>query len=153
MWSPVHPALFACVDGMGRLDLWNLNNDTEVSCCNAGAWIGRVFWGGAQPTSLCHPLSPKRTFGALTIQLPTKTRSFILDWCEVKLADAPAKNHFISETQAEPGPFSLQRAKRYEFTGACSYGEGHTGIFQSGVEITLFANTWKSKLFVDAGFR
>lgn len=114
-------------------------------------WEG--FLGGAQPTSLCHPLSPKRTFGALTIQLPTKTRSFILDWCEVKLADAPAKNHFISETQAEPGPFSLQRAKRYEFTGACSYGEGHTGIFQSGVEITLFANTWKSKLFVDAGFR
>ncbi|ELW71530.1 Cytoplasmic dynein 1 intermediate chain 2 [Tupaia chinensis] len=29
MWSPTHPALFACVDGMGRLDLWNLNNDTE----------------------------------------------------------------------------------------------------------------------------
>uniref|UniRef100_A0A673FR42 Cytoplasmic dynein 1 intermediate chain 2-like n=1 Tax=Sinocyclocheilus rhinocerous TaxID=307959 RepID=A0A673FR42_9TELE len=30
MWSPVHPALFACVDGLGRIDLWNLNNDTEV---------------------------------------------------------------------------------------------------------------------------
>uniref|UniRef100_A0A4W5PS64 Dynein cytoplasmic 1 intermediate chain 2 n=1 Tax=Hucho hucho TaxID=62062 RepID=A0A4W5PS64_9TELE len=30
MWSPTHPALFACVDGSGRLDLWNLNNDTEV---------------------------------------------------------------------------------------------------------------------------
>lgn len=30
MWSPVHPAIFAAVDGMGRLDLWNLNNDTEV---------------------------------------------------------------------------------------------------------------------------
>ncbi len=29
-WSPIHPALFATVDGMGRLDLWNLNNDTEV---------------------------------------------------------------------------------------------------------------------------
>nr|XP_019945981.1 PREDICTED: cytoplasmic dynein 1 intermediate chain 1 [Paralichthys olivaceus] len=29
MWSPVHPAIFAAVDGMGRLDLWNLNNDTE----------------------------------------------------------------------------------------------------------------------------
>uniref|UniRef100_A0A673LX19 Cytoplasmic dynein 1 intermediate chain 2-like n=1 Tax=Sinocyclocheilus rhinocerous TaxID=307959 RepID=A0A673LX19_9TELE len=29
MWSPVHPALFACVDGLGRVDLWNLNNDTE----------------------------------------------------------------------------------------------------------------------------
>uniref|UniRef100_A0A1A8HRR6 Dynein, cytoplasmic 1, intermediate chain 2a n=1 Tax=Nothobranchius kuhntae TaxID=321403 RepID=A0A1A8HRR6_NOTKU len=30
MWSPTHPALFACVDGVGHLDLWNLNNDTEV---------------------------------------------------------------------------------------------------------------------------
>lgn len=29
-WSPIHPTLFAAVDGMGRLDLWNLNNDTEV---------------------------------------------------------------------------------------------------------------------------
>ena len=33
MWSPVHPAVFAAVDGMGRLDLWNLNNDTEVGGC------------------------------------------------------------------------------------------------------------------------
>ena len=30
MWSPAHPALFACVDGVGHLDLWNLNSDTEV---------------------------------------------------------------------------------------------------------------------------
>lgn len=29
-WSPIHPAMFAAVDGTGRLDLWNLNNDTEV---------------------------------------------------------------------------------------------------------------------------
>jgi len=29
-WSPIHPATFACVDITGRLDLWNLNNDTEV---------------------------------------------------------------------------------------------------------------------------
>ncbi|XP_067687240.1 cytoplasmic dynein 1 intermediate chain 2-like isoform X18 [Haliotis asinina] len=29
-WSPIHPALFASVDGMGRLDLWHLNNETEV---------------------------------------------------------------------------------------------------------------------------
>merc|ERR1719431_8721 len=29
-WSPIHPALFACVDITGRLDLWNLNGDTEV---------------------------------------------------------------------------------------------------------------------------
>ena len=30
-WSPIHPAVFATVDGMGRLDVWNLNQDTEVS--------------------------------------------------------------------------------------------------------------------------
>ena len=30
-WSPIHPALFASVDGDGRLDLWNLNNETEVT--------------------------------------------------------------------------------------------------------------------------
>lgn len=30
-WSPTHPALFASADGNGKLDLWNLNNDTEVS--------------------------------------------------------------------------------------------------------------------------
>lgn len=29
-WSPIHPALFASVDSSGRLDLWNLNQDTEV---------------------------------------------------------------------------------------------------------------------------
>uniref|UniRef100_A0A2M3YYZ7 Putative cytoplasmic dynein intermediate chain n=1 Tax=Anopheles braziliensis TaxID=58242 RepID=A0A2M3YYZ7_9DIPT len=29
-WSPIHPALFAAVDASGRLDLWNLNQDTEV---------------------------------------------------------------------------------------------------------------------------
>ncbi|XP_064643506.1 cytoplasmic dynein 1 intermediate chain 1-like isoform X3 [Lineus longissimus] len=29
-WSPIHPAVFASVDGMGRLDIWNLNNETEV---------------------------------------------------------------------------------------------------------------------------
>ncbi|KAF5400359.1 Cytoplasmic dynein intermediate chain [Paragonimus heterotremus] len=29
-WSPLHPAVFATVDCSGRLDLWNLNTDTEV---------------------------------------------------------------------------------------------------------------------------
>lgn len=29
-WSPINPALFATVDGTGRLDLWNLINDSEV---------------------------------------------------------------------------------------------------------------------------
>ncbi|KAJ3595299.1 hypothetical protein NHX12_004603 [Muraenolepis orangiensis] len=48
MWSPTHPALFACVDLAGRLDLWNLNNDTEVptaSVCVEGApALNRVQW-------------------------------------------------------------------------------------------------------------
>lgn len=56
MWSPVHPALFACVDGMGRLDLWNLNNDTEVSG-GAGARAGGLGGGRSRPLhvspSLC----------------------------------------------------------------------------------------------------
>lgn len=29
-WSPIHPSLFASVDGLGKLSLWNLNSDTEV---------------------------------------------------------------------------------------------------------------------------
>lgn len=29
-WSPINPHLFACVDGTGRLDLWNLIADAEV---------------------------------------------------------------------------------------------------------------------------
>ncbi|XP_041421838.1 cytoplasmic dynein 1 intermediate chain 1 isoform X3 [Xenopus laevis] len=47
-WSPVHPALFACVDGMGRLDLWNLNNDTEVptasTAVEGASALNRVRW-------------------------------------------------------------------------------------------------------------
>lgn len=31
MWSPVHPAVFATVNGMGCMDIWNLNKDTEVN--------------------------------------------------------------------------------------------------------------------------
>uniref|UniRef100_A0A4W5RDA5 Dynein cytoplasmic 1 intermediate chain 2 n=1 Tax=Hucho hucho TaxID=62062 RepID=A0A4W5RDA5_9TELE len=48
MWSPTHPALFACVDGSGRLDLWNLNNDTEVPsasvCVDGSPALNRVRW-------------------------------------------------------------------------------------------------------------
>lgn len=29
-WHPHHPALFGSVDGEGKFDLWNLNEDTEV---------------------------------------------------------------------------------------------------------------------------
>uniref|UniRef100_A0A3B3UHI2 Dynein cytoplasmic 1 intermediate chain 2 n=1 Tax=Poecilia latipinna TaxID=48699 RepID=A0A3B3UHI2_9TELE len=48
MWSPAHPALFACVDLSGRLDLWNLNNDTEVPtasvCVEGSSALNRVRW-------------------------------------------------------------------------------------------------------------
>uniref|UniRef100_A0A3B3RAX7 Cytoplasmic dynein 1 intermediate chain 1 n=1 Tax=Paramormyrops kingsleyae TaxID=1676925 RepID=A0A3B3RAX7_9TELE len=48
MWSPVHPALFAAVDGMGRLDLWNLNSDTEVPAASVTMEgcpaLNRVRW-------------------------------------------------------------------------------------------------------------
>ncbi|KAA0703270.1 Cytoplasmic dynein 1 intermediate chain 1 [Triplophysa tibetana] len=48
MWSPVHPAVFATVDGMGRLDIWNLNNYTEVPSASVtvegGCALNRVRW-------------------------------------------------------------------------------------------------------------
>ncbi|XP_041868139.1 cytoplasmic dynein 1 intermediate chain 1 isoform X11 [Melanotaenia boesemani] len=51
MWSPVHPAIFAAVDGMGRLDLWNLNNDTEVPTASVtiegASALNRVRWSSA----------------------------------------------------------------------------------------------------------
>uniref|UniRef100_A0A1I8MWY6 Uncharacterized protein n=1 Tax=Musca domestica TaxID=7370 RepID=A0A1I8MWY6_MUSDO len=47
-WSPVHPALFAAVDGSGRLDLWNLNQDTEVPTASVvvdhAPALNRVSW-------------------------------------------------------------------------------------------------------------
>ncbi|GFU37652.1 cytoplasmic dynein 1 intermediate chain 2 [Trichonephila clavipes] len=47
-WSPVHPSVFACVDGMGRLDVWNLNNDTELPTVSVVAdgnpALNRVVW-------------------------------------------------------------------------------------------------------------
>lgn len=50
-WSPIHPALFAAVDGMGRLDLWNLNKDTEVPTCSVTieplSAINRVKWAAS----------------------------------------------------------------------------------------------------------
>ncbi|XP_073942580.1 cytoplasmic dynein 1 intermediate chain short wing isoform X16 [Choristoneura fumiferana] len=45
-WSPAHPALFAAADA-ARLDLWNLNRDTEVpvaSIQSEGGAFNRVSW-------------------------------------------------------------------------------------------------------------
>lgn len=39
-WHPQHPALFASVDGTGKFDLWNLNQDLEVGHRLKGwAWL------------------------------------------------------------------------------------------------------------------
>lgn len=47
-WSPTHPALFAAVDDSGRLDLWNLNQDTEVPTASmtikGNPALNRVSW-------------------------------------------------------------------------------------------------------------
>lgn len=47
-WSPTHPALFAAVDCGGRLDLWNLNQDTEVPAASiyveGNPGLNKVSW-------------------------------------------------------------------------------------------------------------
>lgn len=48
-WSPIHPSLFASVDGEGRLDLWNLINDSEIPtasiCFNNGqSALNKLKW-------------------------------------------------------------------------------------------------------------
>ena len=32
-FHPTNPSLFACVDGLGKLDFWDLNKDVEVPVC------------------------------------------------------------------------------------------------------------------------
>ena len=50
-WSPIHPALFASVDGEGKLDLWNLNHDTEVPTASVtvetASALNRVKWASS----------------------------------------------------------------------------------------------------------
>lgn len=46
-WSPINPALFATVDGQGRTDLWNLNNDTELPTASVtidNAALSKLIW-------------------------------------------------------------------------------------------------------------
>jgi len=42
-WHPSHPALFGCVDGSGRFDLWNLNTDTEVPVVSTSVGANRAI--------------------------------------------------------------------------------------------------------------
>uniref|UniRef100_A0ABD2X9S1 Cytoplasmic dynein 1 intermediate chain n=1 Tax=Trichogramma kaykai TaxID=54128 RepID=A0ABD2X9S1_9HYME len=47
-WSPSHPAVFAAVDDSGKLDLWNLNQDTEIPAASitidGSPALNRVSW-------------------------------------------------------------------------------------------------------------
>jgi len=51
-WAPTHPAVFATADGSGYLDVWNVNEDTEVPILKARAAqqgpqraLNRLAWG------------------------------------------------------------------------------------------------------------
>nr|XP_015927022.1 cytoplasmic dynein 1 intermediate chain 2 isoform X1 [Parasteatoda tepidariorum] len=65
-WSPVHPSVFACVDGMGRLDVWNLNNDTELpivsTVVDGNPALNRVVW-----TPSGHQLAVGDDFGKVYV--------------------------------------------------------------------------------------
>ncbi|XP_065184701.1 cytoplasmic dynein 1 intermediate chain 2-like [Sycon ciliatum] len=56
-WSPVHPAVFASVDGVGHLDLWNMNTDTEVPVLSeqvdAVSALNRVRWSSTGQQVAC----------------------------------------------------------------------------------------------------
>uniref|UniRef100_A0A914XDU8 Cytoplasmic dynein 1 intermediate chain 2 n=1 Tax=Plectus sambesii TaxID=2011161 RepID=A0A914XDU8_9BILA len=47
-WSPAHPALFACVDGQGKLDVWNMNEDAESPAASlvveGSPALNKVMW-------------------------------------------------------------------------------------------------------------
>lgn len=47
-WSPVHPAVFAAVDIQGKLDVWDLNSDTEIPVVSTqidgNVAINQVSW-------------------------------------------------------------------------------------------------------------
>ena len=47
----IHPDLFAAVDGTGRLDLWNLDNDTEVKTFLIFCLIASYRYAYYLPTS------------------------------------------------------------------------------------------------------
>jgi dynein intermediate chain, cytosolic len=50
-WSPIHPALFTTVDGTGRLDLWDLINDSEVPTASltidGAPALNKIRWNAA----------------------------------------------------------------------------------------------------------
>ena len=51
-WSPVHPAVFASVDGAGRLDLWNINRNIEMPSVSYHVDSASKSHGGSSRTAL-----------------------------------------------------------------------------------------------------
>ncbi|KAI8821110.1 WD40-repeat-containing domain protein [Fimicolochytrium jonesii] len=47
-WSPTHPSLFGCVDGAGKFDIYNLNQDVEVPIVRipvgSGGGLNKLAW-------------------------------------------------------------------------------------------------------------
>ncbi len=48
-WSPTHSGIFACVDGTGTLDIWNLNKSFEQPSCsfnvdNCNRALNKLKW-------------------------------------------------------------------------------------------------------------
>ncbi|KAJ1565793.1 hypothetical protein HK405_011594, partial [Cladochytrium tenue] len=42
-WSPAHPAVFGCVDGSGRFDIYDLNQDAEVPSASVMVGSGKAL--------------------------------------------------------------------------------------------------------------
>ncbi|KAJ3326999.1 hypothetical protein HDU76_012439 [Blyttiomyces sp. JEL0837] len=42
-WSPVHPALFGCIDGSGKFDIYDLNQEAEVPTASVTVGSGKAL--------------------------------------------------------------------------------------------------------------
>ena len=51
----MHPAVFASADGEGRMDLWNINMDTEVRGGGRGGGVKSALDGSTGADSLREP--------------------------------------------------------------------------------------------------
>ena len=53
-WSPVHPAVFACADGSGRLSVWNINVESDVRRPYSvyGSNQTRYLWSPSMPAKV-----------------------------------------------------------------------------------------------------
>ena len=98
-WSTTHPALFANVDGVGRVDIWNINADTEVLLRPPWRSLTRP---GRCP--LCAPQWPRRRRSTASSSTRRATR----------LARAPSTAAFSSSSSARCRPRAA-RLRRQRF--------------------------------------